>query len=127
MLKKLILIVVTVGLFFTGCNDDKLSIQSIDNKILKITNKDVLMISENASSNHFDSFKASEINRIGYVSIPYQITFKDNTSATKNGTGLLIETTNGKTYQMILGENSNAVSILKNNGFNVLEAYVKEK
>lgn len=127
MLKKLIFTAFISVLLFTGCNDnDKFSIQTINNQKLKLTDKDVLMIAENASSNHFDSFKSNEV-RIGYVTIPYAITYKDHSVSTKNGIGLLIETTNGKTYQMHIQENSNVVSILKNNGFNVVEAFIQEK
>lgn len=126
MFKKFIFLALTAVLFFTGCNDDdKFSIQTINKQRLKLTDKDVLMIAENASSNHFDSYKANEIRRIGYVTVPYTVTYKDHTVSTKNGTGLLIETTNGKTYQMHIQENSNVVSILKNNGFNVIEAFVQ--
>lgn len=127
MFRKLVIALSFLAIFFAGCNNDKFVQNSIDNKILKLTNENVLMIYENATSNYSEAFKSTDIRRIGYVNLPYKVTLKDNSINTKNGTALLIEAVNGKTFQILLPENNNAVSILKNNGFNIIEAYIQEQ
>lgn len=125
MFKKLFIALFVATLFFTGCNDDKIVQNSIDNKTLKLTNKNVLMFYENSNSSYSEAFKVNDIRRVGYATVPYKVTFKDNSVTTKNGTALLIEAVNGKTFQILLPENSNVVNILKSSGFNVIEAYIQ--